>query len=278
MGKLTVSGAGRATIPVVVSSVLNDNSWETISKVSQAGQAANYWNVGDTKTIVINGTVGETTFSNLSVDVFIIGFDHNSAIEGSNTIHFKIGKIDGVQVAFCDSIYDTSDNNTVNFSMNKGSQTTGGWEESRMRNTLLGNSSEPLSPLSGSLMAALPADLRAVMKAVTKYSDNTGDGSNNASYVTSTTDYLFLLAEYEYFGTKTYANRAEQNYQEQYDYYKAGNSKIHYKHNATATGADTWCRSVNASSRSNFCVIAADGRNFANLAYRSYGVAPAFAV
>lgn len=39
------------------------------------------------------------------------------------------------------------------------------------------------------------------MKAVTKYSDNTGGGSDSAGYVTSTVDYLFLLAEFEYHGT-----------------------------------------------------------------------------
>lgn len=68
-------------------------------------------------------------------------------------------------------------------------------------------------------MAALPSDLRAVMQPMTIYTDNTGGGSDNASYVTKTTDYLPLLAEYEIFGTRTYANSAEKNYQAQYAYY-----------------------------------------------------------
>ena len=147
-----------------------------------------------------------------------------------------------------------------------------------MRKTLLGNSGTPTSPPSNSLLAALPTDLRTVMKAVTKYSDNTGGGSNTASYVTSTTDYLFLLSEFEYHGARTNANSAEKNYQAQYDYFKAGNSKIHYKHNATGTAANAWCRSVSSRNSDGFCRVSTDGSARSNTAYYSYGVAPGFAV
>ena len=277
MGQIIVSGAGRATKPIVASSVLNDNSWETISNVAQAGLAANYWSVGDTKTIVINGTVGATTFSNLSVDVFILGFDHNSSVEGTNTIHFKIGKISGVHIALVDSNYGNTGSSASYFQMNASGTNSGGWSSSDMRNTLLGNSGTPISPPSGSMLAALPADLRAIMKAVTKYSDNNGNGSDTASYVTSTTDYLFLLSEFEYHGVRTYANSAEQNYQAEYDYYKAGNSKIHYKHNATGTAAVAWCRSVDFSTSAGFCAVGTDGGANGSFAYVSRGVAPGFA-
>ena len=162
--------------------------------------------------------------------------------------------------------------------MNTSNTNAGGWSSSDMRKNILGNSGTPTSPPSGSLLAALPAGLRAVMKAVTKYSDNTGGGSNTASYVTSTTDYLFLLSEFEYHGARTYANSAEKNYQDQYDYYKAGNSKIHYKHNATGTETKVWCRSVRSGNSSRFCLVITDGNAFTSNAYYSYGVAPGFAV
>lgn len=264
--------------PVMVDPVLNNNSWETISKVSQMGLAAQYWAVGDTKTITINGKVGNTTFSNLSVDAFILGFNHNSSREGANRIHFKIGKISGVHIALCDSNYGSSGSSASYFQMNASNTNSGGWNGSSMRKTRLGNSGTPTSPPSGSLLAALPADLRAVMKAVTKYSDNTGGGSNTASYVTSTTDYLFLLSEFEYHGARTYANSAEKNYQAQYDYYKAGNSKIHYKHNATGTAALAWCRSVYSDSSNRFCLVSTDGSATSGSAYYSRGVAPGFCV
>ena len=278
MGTLTVSGAGRATQPVGIPAI-NESSWDTISEVSQAGKAANCWSVGDTKTITIDGTVGNTTFSGLSIDVFILGFDHNSAIEGSNTIHFKIGKISGTHVALYDSKYGASrDESTGYFSMNTTNTNSGGWESCNMRNTLLGNSGTPTSPPAGSLLAALPSDLRAVMKAVKKYSDNTGGGSDNASYVTSTTDYLFLLAEFEFFGERTGANSAEQNYQAQYDYYKAGNSKIHYKHDDTSSAINVLCRSVNASMSNNFRVVSDGGSSSLRIAGYSWGLSPAFVV
>ena len=267
----------QAVTVTTISTTLNANSWATIKAVSDASKGASYWAVGDTKTITINGAVGNTTFSNLSVDAFILGFNHNSSREGANRIHFKIGKISGVHIALCDSNYGSSGSSASYFQMNASNTNSGGWNGSSMRKTLLGNSGTPTSPPSGSLLAALPADLRAVMKAVTKYSDNTGGGSNTASYVTSTTDYLFLLSEFEYHGARTYANSAEQNYQAQYDYYKAGNSKIHYKHNATGTAAFAWCRSVSSDTSYSFCLVGTDGGALYFYAFYSRGVAPGFA-
>ena len=279
MGKVIMSGIVPPLVtPMLVDPVLNNNSWETISKVSQMGLAAQYWAVGDTKTIIINGKVGETTFSNLSIDAYIIGFNHNSAKEGANRIHFKLGKISGVQVGLVDSSYNRQVSTSGKFTMNTSNTNSGGWNGSHMRKTVLGSDSSPTSPTANTLLAALPADLRAVMKSVTKYSDNTGGGNNTASYVTATTDYLFLLAEFEVFGTRTYANSAEQNYQAQYDYFKAGNSKVHYRHSATGSTALAWLRSVSYTSRNNFIVIYTDGTIDNETAYRSCAVAPGFAV
>ena len=257
---------------------LNNVDWATIRAVSDASQGANYWAVGDTKTITINGKAGATTFSNLSIDAYIIGFNHNSAKEGANRIHFKLGKISGVQVGLVDSSYSSQVSTSGKFTMNTSNTNSGGWNGSHMRKTVLGSDSTPTRPTANTLLAALPSDLRSVMKSVTKYSDNTGGGSNNAGYVTSTTDYLFLLSEFEYHGVRTYANSAEQKYQAQYDYYKAGNSKIHYKHKATDTAANAWCRSVDSRYGSTFCNISSGGKaSYSNPTY-SYGVAPGFCV
>lgn len=72
---------------------LNKCSWAQIREISDAGTAANYWKIGDTKTIVINGQVGCVMFSNLSIDVFIIGFDHNAGREGKIKFTFKLEKL-----------------------------------------------------------------------------------------------------------------------------------------------------------------------------------------
>ena len=258
--------------------VLNKNDWATIRAVSDASQGANYWSVGDTKTITINGKAGATTFSNLSIDAYIIGFNHNSAKEGANRIHFKLGKISGVQVGLVDSSYNSQVSTSGKFTMNTRNTNSGGWNGSHMRKTVLGSGSTPTSPTANTLLAALPSDLRAVMKSVTKYSDNTGGRNNAASYVTATTDYLFLLAEFEVFGTRTYANSAERNYQAQYDYFKAGNSKVHYQHSATGSTAWAWLRSVYYDDNNFFLGIRTDGTIYSSLAGNSGAVAPGFAV
>ena len=257
---------------------LNDNTWATIKEVSDAGQGENYWSVGDTKRITINGKVGNFTFSNLAIDAFIIGFNHNSSREGTNRIHFQIGKINGKDVCLCDSQYATGQSSNGYFNMNPNNSNSGGWSNSYMRKTLLGNSGTPSSPPANSLLAALPSDLRAVMKPVTKYSDNTGGGSDNASYVTSTTDYLFNLAEFEYHGARTYANSAEKNYQLQYAYYKAGNSKVKYKHGETGAAAAHWCRSVYIGDSGYFCRVYTGGSAGYSSASASWGEAPGFTV
>ena len=261
----------------LVSKTLSSNSWAVIKAVSDAGQGANYWSVGDTKRITLNGKVGAYTFSNFNVDVFILGFNHNSSKEGSNRIHFQIGKVSGKAVALCDSQYNGSGSSAM-FHMNSSSSNSGGWNGSYMRKTLLGNSNTPASALENSLMAALPSDLLAVMKTVTKYTDNTGGGSNSSGNVTATADYLFLLAEFEVFGTRYYANQYEQNSQKQYEYYKAGNSRVAYNHSAVSTAVWWWLRSASCSSSGGFCDVGTGGSCNIYGAYYSAGLRPGFAV
>ena len=258
---------------------LNDNDWATIKQVSDSGKGSSYWAVGDMKSIQINGKVGNFTFSNLTINTFILGFNHNSGKEGNNKIHFQIGKIGTTAVALCDSQYNSNQNNNGYFNMNPNNSNSGGWKESYMRKTLLGNTGTPTSPPSNSLLAALPSALRNVMKPVTKYTDNVGNNTGNTqSNVTSTTDYLFLLAEYEVFGSRSYANSYEQNYQVQYDYYKAGNSKVANNHTSTTSAVWWWLRSPRCNSGNVFCGVDYNGNTGSSYAYCSAGVRPGFAV
>lgn len=127
-------------------------------------------------------------------------------------------------------------------------------------------------------MAALPSDLRAVMQPVTKYTDNVANGSGNVQgNVNTTTDYLFDLAEFEVFGTRYYANTYEQNYQLQYDYYKAGNSKVAYKHSAVSTAVWWGLRSPYYGTISYFMIVWTDGAYTNRSANSSGGLRPGFA-
>ena len=262
---------------VAVSSTLNENEWSVIRAVSDAGQGENYWSVGDCKEIILNGTVGKLTLSNYTVCVFIIGFDHNSTYEGANRIHFQLGKTalsEGTDVALCDSYYGYSVSASGYFSMNIDDSSTGGWNSSQMRTNICGTR---LTNYSGTIIAVIPAELRAVLKSVKKYTDNTGN-SSAASAVTATTDYFFLLSEYEVFGSCSYANTNEASKQKQYDYYSAGNSKIKYKHSATSTAVTWWLRSPSASSPYVFVCVSKLGTVDSRDSRSSIGFAPGFCV
>ena len=259
-----------------IQEVLADNSWEMIRRVSDADEGANWWSVGDTKPVALNGTVGILTLNNLTVDAFILGFNHNSGKEGTHRIHFALGKIGGKLIGLCDSQYNNYGSST-RFHMNSSDSNNGGWNQSYMRRTILGNTGTPDSPPANSLLAALPADLRAVMKSVTKYTDNTGNSGNSSGAVTATQDYMFLLAEFEAYGRRTYANQYEQNSQQQYDYFKAGNAKLFYNHGSTGSVVWAWSRSPRYDDNGTFVIFDTDGTADSHNAYYSGAVCAGFA-
>ena len=256
--------------PLFVDATLNNNDWETIKQVADASAGESYWAVGDTKQITLNGKVSDgLTLSNYQTWVYIIGFDHNSAVEGTGIAFggFKTAQTSGIDVALCDSGYNSNKTSGQWFNMNNNNSTTGGWASCNMRNNTL--------PL---VKSAMPSDLQSVLKTTTIYTDNTGGSSTAASYVTATQDELYLLAEFEIFGARTYANSAERNYQKQYAYYVAGNSKVKYRHSSTATVVAWWERSVYATNAANFCIVNTNGTANFNYAHRSRGLAVAFKI
>ena len=261
-----------------VSSILNNNEWSVIKFVSDAGQGTNYWSIGDRKEVTLNGTVGHLTLSNYKTYAFIIGFNHNASVEGANRIHFQLAKTalsGGKDVCLCDSEYNLQVYETGYFSMNSSRTNSGGWARSQMRANICGTS---LSSYSGKIIAVIPAALRAVLKSVTKYTDNTGGRSMASSAVTATTDYFFLLSEFEVSGSISYGNTNEKNKQAQYAYYSAGNSKIKYKHNGTSTAALWGLRSPRAGDSNSFVIVNTSGTFGYDNAYRSLGFAPGFCV
>lgn len=277
-GRTLIGGTGYDIVFSSASPILDEIDWTTIREVSDAGQGANYWSIGDRKAVTLNGTIGKLSLSNVTTYAFIIGFNHNASVEGANRIHFQLAKTalsGGTDVCLCDSSYNFNVSTTGYFSMNSSRTNSGGWASSQMRTNICGTS---LSSYSGTIIAVIPAALRAVLKSVTKYTDNTGGESTAAIAVTATTDYFFLLSEYEVFGSISYANSNESSKQAQYAYYSAGNSKIKYKHDGTSTAAYCWLRSPRASSSGAFVRVSTDGAVASYLAHRSLGFAPGFCV
>nr|DAD91938.1 MAG TPA: hypothetical protein [Siphoviridae sp. ctdLA8] len=265
----------------LISSTLNDNDWEAIKTVSDNGNGANYWSIGDCKEITLNGRVGNLSLSNYTTYAFILGFNHNAELEGQNRIHFQLAKTalsGGTDVCLYDGSYGSMIYTTSYFSMNGDETNAGGWASSQMRTNICGTS---LSSYFGTIIAVIPAALRAVLKSVTKYTDNTGRGSSAAVDVTATTDYFFLLSEFEVSGSISYANTNEKSKQAQYAYYSAGNSKIKYKYNETTTAVVWNLRSPYQGNSGQFVGVSSDGTvisSWITAANYSIGFAPGFCV
>lgn len=241
---------------------LNEYTWDEISLISRAGKAAEYFNVGDTKEVILNGntTNASKSFNNYSCYATILGFDHNASLEtnGEHSIHFILGKNSTEDICF------------YPYRMNESYTTSGGWNGSKMKQTTMTE-----------FKNCLPAELRAVLRNVTKYTHNTTGGSANATAanVTATTEQLFLLSEFEVWGAISRANSYEQNKQAQYAYYKNGNSKLRYN-DTDGSVSSWWQRSASCynTDTAYFCFVNSGGYATNDSATSHSGVAPAFVV
>lgn len=281
-------------------SPLDDMTWAEIAEISAAGTAADYFDIGDCKAVDLKGTVG-TLALDTTLYVFVLGINHNGGT-GVTFGTFKTASDGGINVALCDSKYGSSDTSgTKYFNMNHwGNYNYGGWAASDLRYDVLGSTDVAPSgygaakttsvvgydatatcatnPVENTLMAALPADLRAVMKPMTTYADSKGNSSNVEENVTASIDYLPLLSEFEVFGTRSNANQYEQNKQAQYAYFAAGNSKVKYNHSSTGSSVLWWERSACYNNNYYFCYVNSSGKASYNSARNSLGLAPAFLV
>lgn len=178
--KRTVSIVGSN---LTIGATLEDSTWAQIKGISDAGLAASLWSVGDTKSITLSNLLNSS--DDVVVDAFIIGIDHNSVYEGTNRIHFKIGKQNGVQV--CLYKFTTS------------------------------------GPMALSTVeSAMPTALKNVLKITTKYYCSSGYSS-----VQSESGKLFNIGSVECWGADSFGYDIIGNKQQQYDYYKAGNTLVH---------------------------------------------------
>ncbi len=296
VGNYTASD--RITVNVTVpSSTLANNTPKLIRLVADADMGESLWAVGDTYPVPINGTVGEKKYNNVTLWAYIIGFNHNPDIEGDHLIHFggfKTARINGVDVALDDSKYQTiveSGEKVFNiFHTDQGADIKG-WAFSDMRYDILGSTDvkggEPTdscatSPVANTLLSAFPTSLREVMRSARKYTHNGADSRfpvDSPDRVFGMNDFLPLLAEYELMGVRSLANSTEQNYQQQYAYYKNGNSKIKYKQSATRNNCVFWLRSISPSNSPSFAWIYYGSLGiYSGSCNVSNGVAPIFFV
>lgn len=257
--------------------ILNDCTWQEISEIASSGKASTYFSVGDVKKIVLSGTVGQYTFNDLLVGVFIIGINHNPLVEGNNLIHFQFSYqninytnvLDGGYLScFVDSEYGSATSNP-GYRMNLSATNSRGWEESYMRRELLGRNK---ANASGTFLGALPEDLLSVIKPCNK-------STKNGLTITNTSDYLFLQSEYEIYGTDD-MNPGDAMHQKQYDLYKLLDSKLKLRVPGFPSSANYWLRTNYAKSGTSFAAVGTlDSTGvFEASANYSYAIAPCFCV
>lgn len=139
--------------------------------------------------------------------------------------------------------------------MNSSDTNSGGWTNCAMRSTHL-----------PAILSQMPAEVQSGIREVNKL---TSAGSRSAT-INTTADKLFLLSEIEIFGSVSYSKSGEGT---QYDYYKAGNSKVK-KFNGSADY--WWERSPGGSYSAAFCDVYSNGNATYDIASKQSGIAFAF--
>lgn len=188
--------------------------------------------------------VGDSKTVNIggtNYEVQIIGFNHDDKVSGGKAAY---------SFQLVDCLNQTQQ-------MNTGNTNTGGWNGSAMRGRM------------STYKSQLPAALRNVIKTVKKKS---GTGGGSSSGTQQTNDDLFLLSEIEIFGTTTYSVAGEGT---QYEWYKAGNSRIK-KVNGSANY--WWERSPYSGYAGNFCDVNSSGDADIRTANSGIGVSFGFCV
>ena len=277
-------------VPDTPSATLAENSWAIIHSTSAAGQASNYWDVGDIKPVTINGTIGtefgnQITINSLDVDAFIIGINHNASREGNNKIHFQLGKISNKIVAFGGSGvggWPSAGGNNLGFIVNSAGAVgnSGGWEGCSLRH-VLGGGRTPSSPGTNTFLAALPSDLRNAMTSVKKYTDNEGGTNESSANITATTEYIWLpsITELGVSYNDGVPNKYEGSYCTIYEYFRGYNSHIAYSYTSNNQAVEYWTRSPSINSEKYWCYISPDSElSRSDYVHNQKYITPQFAV
>jgi hypothetical protein len=218
---------------------------------------ADYWVVGDTRTesitAIASGTTGESQ-SAQDIELIIIGMNHDDKADGSGKAAVTVQTKNQLGTAgYMYSLY-----NSHSYSL---------WSGSPRRTWCNSN-----------FKSALPIWLQNLIKPIAKVSNRHAD--NSYSYCrgqTNTTDEVFLLSEFETFGSSylasTYGDVGSDG--TQYDYMKTQANRV-----KTGPASYWWLRSshVDRSENSRFVLVGSDGAAGHAVAGFTYGIAPGFSI
>lgn len=184
--KLTVDGPVTIEANALLYPTLDECSWPLIDRIARSGKAADYFHVGEQKSIEVR---------NSAIDVFVLGINHNPDTEGGRSIHFCIGKHGRKNTCIISGKY-----------VNSTATNAGGITGSSLQTAI------------DEILTDLPKELRTVTRNAPKTVYDRASGQ-----IVTEEKALWLLSEMEVFGENKKGLRTEAATQRQYDYFAAGN-------------------------------------------------------
>lgn len=178
-----------------------------------------------------SGSVPDTWVAGDSKTMTIDGTDYQFDIVGKNHDTYTAGGIAPLTFGLHDC-YGTE------YPMNSSNTNSTGWDDSKMRTETL-----------TAILAKMPVNIQNGIRAVNKLTATSGSDST----IKTASDKLFTFSEMEVYGSTTYSHSGEGK---QYDYYKAGNSKVK---KVGIIASRWWLRSPSVYESRYFCTVDADG-------------------
>ena len=223
---------------------LSEYGPDEIAAISEAGNATDYFEIGDTIDIQLSG-IGTMTLE-------IADFDHDY-LSGSTSASKA-----GISFITKNLLY-------TNYQMNTRNTNVGGFPDSKLYDTL-----------SSTIWNAIPAEWRNVIKTVYKWY-GTGNNTNNGEWFGSK---IWVPLEYEMFGTTTYSPSTEHSTgnARKYPIFTDNNSRIKKMNNGAGSANWYWEASPWTDYATGFCDVSNSGYGSGNAAGNSYGVCFGLAV
>ena len=190
-------------------------------------------------------------------DTWVVGDSKTMTIDGVNYQFDIVGKNHDTYTAggIAPLTFGMHDCYGTLYSMNSSGTNSTGWDGSKMRTETL-----------TAILAKMPENIRNGISAVNKLTATSGDNGT----IKTTSDKLFTYSEMEVYGSVTSSHAGEGK---QYDYFKAGNSKVK---KVGGTASWWWLRSPRANNSGAFCAVNTDGSIDYHYASGSGGVCFAF--
>lgn len=186
-------------------------------------------------------------------DAWVAGDSKTMTIDGVNYRFDIVGKNHDTYTAggIAPLTFGLHDCYGTTYPMNSLDTNSGGWNGSKMRTKTL-----------PAILAKMPVNIQNGIRAVNKLTATRGSDST----IKTASDKLFIFSEMEVYGSTSYSYSGEGK---QYDYYKAGNSKVK---KVGDTASRWWLRSPRKENSTIFCSVYMDGSINLNQASGSSGV------